>query len=53
MFHGKQFNAPPACFRSGWAARRFLQVRLQWIYAEAEDEDTPPSHGGGKPKEVR
>jgi len=39
MFHGKQFNAPPACScGSEWAAQRFLQVRLQWVYVEAEGD---------------
>jgi hypothetical protein len=31
----------------------FFIDALEWVYAEAEVKDAPPSHGGGKLKEVR
>jgi hypothetical protein len=49
MFHGKRFNAPPACSFAGAGGRRgVFQARLQWVYAEAGDEkNAPPRRGGG------
>jgi len=39
MFHGKQFNAPPACScGSGWAVRRFYRD-VEVGFVEAEDEN--------------
>jgi hypothetical protein len=47
MFHGKRFDAPPACSFAGAGGRRGVFFRRFGMgFVEAEAKDVPPSTQG-------